>query len=179
VDGIAAKVVLELDGYLTQTRRYNPTGETQKITLPAKTGTFLLGGVVPGVTVHLFALPSSIKNVRSVVGLWSENAEQLLQAVTGLDDADVPHVVERLKALKPKADPRIRDRVTALASRSASPTPVKPEKSITADGLGGARLDNAWILNRYRSSRPPLRRWTTSRRSSRPAKTRSPRSAPR
>jgi serine/threonine protein kinase len=150
VDGIAAKVDLELEGYLTQTRRVQPTGETQKITLPAKTGAFLLSGVVPGATVQLFALPPSIKNVRSVVGLWSENAEQLVQAVNGLDDADVPHVVERLKALKPRADPRIRDRVNALSSRAPSPTPVKPEKSVAADGLGGARMDNAWILNRYR-----------------------------
>src|SRR5262249_60321308 len=27
---------------------------------------------------------------------------------------------------------------------------VKPEKSVTADGRGSARLENAWVLRRYR-----------------------------
>src|SRR6185295_8579744 len=52
--------------------------------------------------------------------------------------------------LKAKPDPRTRERIATLAARPASPTPVKPEKSATADGRGSARLENAWVLNRYR-----------------------------
>jgi hypothetical protein len=150
VDGIAAKVVLELDGYISQQRQFTPNGDAQLVPLPPRTGGFVVSSAAPGATLHLFALPPSIKNARSVTGLWSENPDSLVQAVNGLDDADVPHVVERLRALRSKADPRIRDRLGALAARAASPTPLAPEKSATADDRGVARLSGAWVLSRYR-----------------------------
>jgi len=150
VNETAAKVVLELDGYKSATRRFDPDGKDQKVTLQAKMGAFILSNAAPGATLHLFVLPSTIKNARSVTGLWSENPDQLVQAVNTLDDADVPHVVDRLKALKPKVDARIRDKVATLAARAPSLTQVNPEKSTTADDRGVARLENASVRNRYR-----------------------------
>jgi serine/threonine protein kinase len=150
VGGIAAKAVLVLEGYQSQTRRCPPNGDRQLVTLTAKTGSFVLAGAAPGATIHLFALAPSIRNARAVTGLWSENPDQLVGAVNALDDADVGHVVDRLRALRPKADPRIRDRVATLSARTPSPTPVRPEKSTTADDRGVARLENAWVLSRYR-----------------------------
>ncbi|HVE39572.1 MAG TPA: serine/threonine-protein kinase [Planctomycetota bacterium] len=150
VDGVSAKVVLELDGYVTQQRQFDPTGKTQRVPLPAKTGTFVVTSAAAGASLHLFVLPASLKNAKAVAGLWSDNPDQLVQAVNALDDADVPHVIDRLKVLKAKADPRIRDRVASLAARAPSPTALKPEKSVSADDRGVARLDNAWVLSRYR-----------------------------
>src|SRR5205814_8332503 len=40
--GSPAAVVLELDGFVPATRTFNPTGEIQRVTLTAKTGTFVL-----------------------------------------------------------------------------------------------------------------------------------------
>jgi hypothetical protein len=150
VNETSAKIVLELDGYRSATRRFEPDGKSQNVPLQAKTGTFVLSNAAPGAALHLFALPSTLKNAQAVAGLWSENPDQLVQAVNALDDADVALVVDRLRALRPKADPRIREKVAALSARAPSPTPVKPEKSATADDRGVARLENAWVQNSYR-----------------------------
>ncbi len=150
VDGISAKVVLELDGYVPQQRQFNPTGDRQRVVLPPKTGTFVVTNAAAGASLHLFAMPASIKNARAVAGLWSDNPDQLVQAVNALEEADAPLVIDRLNVIRAKADPRIRDRVTLLSARVPSPTPLKPEKSVAADDRGVARLDNAWVLNRYR-----------------------------
>jgi tetratricopeptide (TPR) repeat protein len=150
VGGAVAQVELELDGYLTAKRSIEPTGEVKRIVLTPKTGSFVVTGAAPGATVLLLTFPSAVKNPRAVAGLWSENAEQLEQAVASLDAADVPFVVERLKALTTRAEPKVRERAAKLAGTPGCPTPVKAEKTVSADGLGGARLENAWVNTRYR-----------------------------
>jgi hypothetical protein len=110
---------------------------------------FLVSGAVSGATVHLFALPGPIKDLRAVTGLWSENPEALGQAVAALDRADVPHVADRLKALAARPETRFHDRLVKLAAVPPSPTQIRPERTDTADGRGVARLTDAWIMNRY------------------------------
>jgi predicted Ser/Thr protein kinase len=150
VGGSVAQVELELEGYVTAKRSFEPTGELKRIPLTPKTGTFVVSGTVPGAMVYLLPVPRAVKNMRAVAGLWSENPEQLQQALGEVDAADVPFVVDRLKVLTGRPEPRIRERAAKLAGTAASPTPVKPEKSVAADGLGGARLENAWVITRYR-----------------------------
>jgi serine/threonine protein kinase len=150
VGGGVAQVELELEGYVTSKRSFEPTGETKRVTLTPKTGTFVVNGSVPGAMIHLLPIPSTVKNVKAVAGLWSENAELLEQAVAALDAADVPFVVERLKTLTSRPEPKIRERAAKLAASPGSPTPVKAEKSVAADGRGSARLENAWVITRYR-----------------------------
>jgi serine/threonine protein kinase len=149
VKGLPAEVVVELDGFRPGTRTYLPTGETNRIKLTPKTGTFAVSGAVSGASVHLLALTAPIKNIRAVAGLWSENLDALEQAVTALEASDVPHVVDRLKALASRSEVRPRDRLVKLAATPASPTQIRLEKSDTADGRGFARLPDAWVMNRY------------------------------
>jgi hypothetical protein len=149
VKGLPAGVVVELDGFRPEARTCLPTGETYTIKLTPKTGSFAVVGAVNGATLHLFALPGPIKNIRAVAGLWSENLDALEQAVAALDAADVPHVVERIKALAARPEVRPRDRLVKLASTPPSPTQIKPEKSDAADDRGGGRLPDAWVMNRY------------------------------
>jgi serine/threonine protein kinase len=148
VGGTTARVELELDGYDRETRSFN-LGEKKLVKLTAKTGTFVVAGALPSSTIHLFPLPQGLKNVKAAAGLWSENAELLEKAVAALDAADAPFVVERLRALSARPNPKIREKVAKLAALSASPIPFKPEQTATADSRGGARLENAWVLNRY------------------------------
>ncbi|MBV8881533.1 MAG: serine/threonine protein kinase, partial [Planctomycetaceae bacterium] len=149
--GAVAQVELELEGYVPARRSFEPTGgETKRVALTQKTGTFVVNGPVSGTFVHLLPIPRAVKNVRAVAGLWSENPELLEQAVAALDAADVPFVVERLKTLTARPEPKIRQRAATLAGTPGSPTPVKPEKSLTADGRGSVRFENAWVQTRYR-----------------------------
>ena len=150
VGGAVAQVELEREGYLTGRRSFLPTGESQRVVLTPKTGSFVVNGTVAGATIHLLPIPQTVKNVKAVAGLWSENAELLEQAVLTLDPADVPFVVERLKTLASRPEPKIRERAAKLAATPGSPSPVKPEKSVVADGRGSARLENAWVITRYR-----------------------------
>jgi len=120
------------------------------VALTPKTGTFVVNGAIAGAAVQLLPMPSGVRNAKAVAGLWSENAEQLEQAVLSLDAADVPLVVERLKTLTARPEPRIRERAARLAATPGSPRSVKPERTISADGRGSLRFENAWVLNRYR-----------------------------
>jgi serine/threonine protein kinase len=150
VAGVIAQVELELAGYIPAKRSVEPSGGTQRVALTPKTGTFVVNGAVAGATVHLLPIPAGVKNVKALAGLWSENAEQLEQAVLALDAGDVPLVVERLKTLTNRPEPRIRERAAKLAATPGSPTVVKPEKTVVADGRGSIHFENAWVLNRYR-----------------------------
>ncbi len=150
VAGVVAQVELELAGYIPAKRSFEPSGGTQRVVLTLKTGTFVVNGAVAGATVHLLPLPAGVKNVKALVGLWSENAEQLEQAVVALDPGDVPLAVERLKTLTARPEPRIRERAAKLAATPGSPAAVKPERTVAADGRGSIRFDGAWVLNRYR-----------------------------
>ena len=150
VGGAVAQVELELEGYVTAKRSVEPGGELRRVTLTPKTGTFVVVGAAPGAVVHLLPIPPGVRNVRAVAGLWSENPEQLEQAVAALEGPDVPFVVDRLKALTGRPEVKVRERAAKLAASPGSPTPVKPEKSIVADGRGSARLENAWVITRYR-----------------------------
>jgi serine/threonine protein kinase len=145
----AANVVLELEGFRPETRTCVPSEEPYRIKLTPKTGLFVVSGAVSGATVHLFAVPGPIKNIRAVTGLWSENPDALEQAVAALDGADVPHVVDRLKALAAHPEVRPHDRLVKLAAVPPSSTQIRPERTDTADGRGGARLIDAWVMNRY------------------------------
>jgi hypothetical protein len=150
VGGSVAQIELDLEGYQSATRSYQPDGETKRIVLSPKLGSFFVSGLVPGATIHLLPVPSGVKNVRAIAGLWSENPRQLEQALGLLDPADVPLVVERLKALAAGGDPALRERAAKLAAVPGSPTPVKPERTIAADTRGSARVENAWVINKYR-----------------------------
>jgi len=149
IRGASASVVLELDGFRPEARTCLPNGEIYRARLTPKTGSFAISGAVSGATVHLFALPGPVKNIRAVAGLWSENLDALEQAVTALDAADVPLVVDRLKALAARPEARPRDRIAKLASIPPASTQIRPEKTDSADGRGGARLLDAWVMNRY------------------------------
>jgi len=150
VAGLVAQVELDLAGYIPAKRSFEPTGETQRVVMTPRTGTFVINGATEGTTVHLLAFPPGVKNVKALAGLWSENAEQLDAAVASLDPADVPLVVERLKVLTRRPEPPIRERAAKLAATPGSPKAVKPEKTVIADGRGSLRFENAWVLHRYR-----------------------------
>ncbi|HEV3028906.1 MAG TPA: serine/threonine-protein kinase, partial [Planctomycetota bacterium] len=105
VGGAVAQVELELEGYVTGKRSFEPTGEAKRVTLTPKTGTFVVNGTLPGALILLLPIPQAVKNVKAVAGLWSENAELLEQSLATLDAADVPFVVERLKSLTSRPEP--------------------------------------------------------------------------
>jgi predicted Ser/Thr protein kinase len=149
VGGVAARVELELEGYDRETRNFPPSGDTKRVLLTPKTGTFVVMGALPTATIHLFALPPGAKNVKALAGLWSENPDQVEQAVAAVDPADAPFVVDQLRSIAARPNPKTREKASKLAAAAPSPTPMKPEKTVTADGRGAARLENAWIMNRY------------------------------
>lgn len=150
VGGTVAQVELELEGYVTARRSFDPTGDTKRVPLSAKTGSFFLTGTVSGATVSLFPIPPGLKNVSAALGLWSENPDSLAQAASQLNPEDAPFVVQRLRELAARPDLGIRERLAKFLSATPSLHPLAPERSVAADGGGGARLENAWVLNRYR-----------------------------
>jgi predicted Ser/Thr protein kinase len=143
------QVELELDGFGPEKRSFT-IGDSKRVPLTARTGAFLLNGTVPGAKVYLFAMPASVKNLRAVAGLWSENPDSLQQSVAAFDAADAPLVVERLKSLMSRPEAAIKERAAKLSAAAPAPTPLKPGPPATADGRGSARLDGAWVQNRYR-----------------------------
>jgi hypothetical protein len=113
------------------------------IILSPKTGAFEVSGATPRATLHLFPLPLR----QAVLGLWSENGESLTRSVAALEMADAPFVVDRLRELAGRVEPRLLERFSSLVAAAPS---VRPEQSLVADGLGNGVIENAWISKRYR-----------------------------
>ncbi len=146
------QVELELDGFFPAKRSVDTAGGRQDIKIPleAKTGAFTLRGAAARATVYLFSLPASVRNPRSLTGLWTENPDLLEQHLTQLDPADVPMAVSRLKELSGRGDAKLRERAARLAGTVPAAVQASPERQLSADGTGAARIEKAWIARRYR-----------------------------
>jgi predicted Ser/Thr protein kinase/tetratricopeptide (TPR) repeat protein len=150
--GALAQVELDLDGFFPAKRSVDVAGGRQdlKVPLEAKTGGFLLSGAAPRSTVYLFSLPPEVRHPAAVAGLWSENPDQLVQALARLEPTDIPRVVPRLKDLAVGGDARVREGAALLAATAPSAETIAPERRLGADGTGAVRIEKVWIARRYR-----------------------------
>ena len=89
--------------------------------LTPRTGAFVVMGALPTATIHLFALPPGAKNIRALAGLWSENPDQVEQAVAAVDPADAPFVVDQLRTIAAHPNPRTREKASKLSARPRRP----------------------------------------------------------
>ncbi|HXG63301.1 MAG TPA: PEGA domain-containing protein, partial [Planctomycetota bacterium] len=149
------QIDFELRGYLPARRTVTlgPARQDLKVELEPQTGSFRVQGAVPRATLHLFALPPEIRAPRAVASLWSLDPRSLVRALDALPPEDLPFVAERLRELTARPEEEIRSRAARLAAaaaeRPAAP-PVRPERTLAADALGNARIEDARVIRRYR-----------------------------
>lgn len=157
-DELSREVVqidFELRGYLPARRTValGPARQDLKIELEPQAGSFRVQGALPQATLYVFVLPPEIRAPRAVIGLWSQDPASLVRALEALPPEDLPWVAERLRELAARPEEEIRSRASrraaAAAERPAAPA-VRPERMLTADAFGNARIEDARVLRRYR-----------------------------
>lgn len=157
-DELSREVVqidFELRGYLPARRTVTlgPVRQDLKVDLEPQAGSFRVQGAAPHATLHVFVLPPEIRAPRAVIGLWSQDPASLVKALESLPPEDLPFVAERLRELAARPEEEIRSRAArgAAAAAERPPAPaVRPERTMTADALGNARIEDARVLRRYR-----------------------------
>lgn len=157
-DELSREVVqidFELRGYLPARRTVTlgPARQDLKVELEPQAGSFRVQGAAPQAVLHVFALPESLRAPRTVVSLWSQDPRSVARALDALPPEDAPFVAERLRELAARPEEEIRSRAarlaTAAAQRPAAPA-VRPERTLSADALGNARIEDVRVLRRYR-----------------------------
>lgn len=139
-------VTVSLEGYEMVTRRLGWNGEVParlELTLVPRTGTIVVQNAPPGALVMILRTPPGVKDVASVVRLWSENEESLKSAIESLPEADAAIVQFRIRELSTSSAPAV-----AEAARKKDPGATPPGREgppevthrVTADANGTARL---------------------------------------
>jgi len=108
---------------------------------PKRGGELVLKNAVAGATVSLVRVPDAVKDVESVLRLWSENEPAIAEALVRLSDADAAFVTGRLRELSAVGPEKTTALAKKLAERvAAAPDGVDVVRRTIADINGLARF---------------------------------------
>jgi hypothetical protein len=108
---------------------------------PKRGGELVLKNAVAGATVSLVRVPDAVKDMESVLRLWSENEPAIAEALVRLSDADAAFVTGRLRELSAVGPEKTTALAKKLAERVApSPEAVEVVRRTVADINGLARF---------------------------------------